>query len=190
MAQPQSQQPRQPHRLLALDPGERRIGVAVSDELGLYAHIRPAIILGRGVDALAEVARFVTAEQIDEVIVGLPLSLSGADSAQTASASEFARGLREHLAIPVTEWDERLSSVEASRAVTGPARRRPDFEPTAGRTVTGAVRHRWGAGDSHSGDTGRSPAGAAGRRSGKLDSASAGIVLQSVLDARRARAER
>jgi len=132
----------QPHRrLLGLDPGERRIGVAVSDELGMYAHPRPAIAAGPR--AVAEIARLVEAESITEVIVGLPLSLSGAESAQTRSACAFAASLRAHLSVPVTEWDERLSSVEAAREVRGSA-----------------------------------------RRSGELDSAAAGIVLQTVLDFR------
>jgi putative Holliday junction resolvase len=191
MAQPQPpQQPQRPHRLLALDAGERRIGVAISDELGLYAHVRPAIVVGRGISPLTEIARLVADERIDEVVVGLPLSLSGADSEQTAAARAFAAQLRDRLNIPVTEWDERLSSVEAGRTMSGPARRSPNFGASAGRTVSGAVRHRWGAGESTSGDSDRSATGASGRRSGKLDSASAGIVLQAVLDARRARAGR
>ncbi|MEO9255179.1 MAG: Holliday junction resolvase RuvX [Tepidiformaceae bacterium] len=190
MAQPLPRsQPQHPHRLLALDAGERRIGVAVSDELGLFAHVRPAIVLGRGVDAVQEVARIVDAEAVAEVVVGLPLSLSGADSEQTASARTFARQLRDHLAIPVTEWDERLSSVEASRTMGGTLRR-ADVSSRAGRTVTGSVRHRSGGSEANSGDGVRSSSGAAGRRSGKLDSASAGIVLQAVLDARRAKADR
>jgi putative Holliday junction resolvase len=142
-------QPR-PRRLLGLDPGERRIGVAISDELGLYAHARPAILSGRGADPVDAVARIVDEEQVDEVVVGLPLTLAGADSEQTRAARAFVRRLRERLGVPVTEWDERLSSVQAAQSVKG------------------AVR----------------------RRSGELDSAAAGVVLQAVLDARRVRAAR
>jgi putative Holliday junction resolvase len=73
----------------------------------MYAHPRPAIAAGpRAVD---EVARLVDAESIAEVIVGLPLSLSGADSAQTRFARDFEASLRARLSVPVTEWDERLS---------------------------------------------------------------------------------
>lgn len=190
MAQPpQPSQPPQPHRLLALDTGERRIGIAISDELGLYAHVRPAILLGRGVDALSEVVRIAEAAGVAEVVVGLPLSLSGADSEQTASARAFARQLRDRLAVPVTEWDERLSSAEAARTLDGTLRS-PDVVSKAGRTVTGGVRRRRGAAEAGAGGAGRTPTGAAGRRSGKLDSASAGIVLQAVLDARRPQADR
>lgn len=148
--QPQRpQQPQTPRRLLALDPGERRIGVAISDELGLYAHARAAIIVRGGADPIDRIAVLVADEHVDEVVVGRPLSLSGGESAQTAIAHAFAQHLRERLEIPVSEWDERLSSVEAGRSVGG-----------------------------------------ARRRTGELDSAAAAIVLQAVLDSRRARAIR
>lgn len=133
-------------RLLGLDPGTRRTGVALGDELGLFAHARPAI-LGDPARAVGEVVRIVEEEGIAEVIVGLPLALSGGETDQTRDARAFAARLRAALPVPVTEWDERLSSVEA------------------GRTVRGAAR----------------------RKSGELDSAAAAVVLQAVLDARRAR---
>lgn len=130
---------------MAIDPGSRRTGVAVSDELGLFAHPRPAIT-ATGADRLvAAVRALVEQEQVDEVIVGLPLSMSGADSAQTAEVRDLVLRLRRALTVPVTPWDERLSSVQAGRD----------------------VRDR--------------------TRSGALDSAAAAVVLQSVLDARRAR---
>ncbi|MCK9519775.1 MAG: Holliday junction resolvase RuvX [Dehalococcoidia bacterium] len=111
-----------PRRLLALDPGERRTGVAISDELGLFAHPRAALIRGRR-DLVDEVLRIVEEEGIDEVVVGLPLSMSGRESEQTRRAREFTARLRSRLSIPVTEWDERLSSVQAARTVTGRERR-------------------------------------------------------------------
>jgi putative Holliday junction resolvase len=115
-------QTHQPRRLLALDPGERRTGVAISDELGLFAHPRPALIRGQR-DVLDEIARIVAEEDIVEVVVGLPLSMSGGESEQTRRAREFSARLRGRLAVPVTEWDERLSSVEAARSVKGRERR-------------------------------------------------------------------
>lgn len=99
------------------------MGVAVSDELGLYAHPRPALI-GLGQGLVEAVARLVEDEGISEVIVGLPLRLSGGDSEQTASARALVASLRKRLRVPVTEWDERLSSVQAARAVKGSRRQR------------------------------------------------------------------
>ena len=131
--------------MLALDPGSRRTGVALSDELGMFAHPRPAIHSASMLLMVDEVVRLADADDVGEVVVGLPLSLSGRDSDQTVRVRELVRALRERLTVPVSTWDERLSSVEAARAVKGSAK----------------------------------------RKSGVLDSESAAIVLQAVLDSRR-----
>ncbi|HEY4669374.1 MAG TPA: Holliday junction resolvase RuvX [Tepidiformaceae bacterium] len=106
-----------PPRLLAIDPGSRRTGVAVSDDLGLFAHARPALVVAGEARLVEAVRELVEAEQADEVIVGLPLSMSGLDSAQTARVRDLVMRLRKVLPVPVTPWDERLSSVQARRDV-------------------------------------------------------------------------
>lgn len=99
---------------MALDPGSRRTGVAVSDELGLYAHPRPA--LHGGARAILEaVPALVEREGVGEVIVGLPLTLAGGDSDQTRAARALAERLRERLDVPVRTRDERLTTAEAAR---------------------------------------------------------------------------
>jgi putative Holliday junction resolvase len=166
MTQPPPPSP-YPRRLLCLDPGEKRTGVATSDELGLYAHARTAIRAASRGELLDAVAEIVAAEAVSEVVVGLPLSLTGEDSGQTNVVRELVAALRDRLAVPVSGWDERLSSVAAG--------------PLAGRDSGGAVRGAV-----------RKPRSTAAeamtrRRSGELDSAAAAVVLQSVLDSRRAR---
>jgi putative Holliday junction resolvase len=96
----------------------------VSDELGLFAHPRPALHVAGPGEVVAEVARLVAEEAISEVIVGLPLRLSGEDSEQTTRVRALVVRLREQLPVPVTEWDERLTTVQASRHARGSARRR------------------------------------------------------------------
>ncbi|MEO6398831.1 MAG: Holliday junction resolvase RuvX [Tepidiformaceae bacterium] len=146
MTTPQQQVPH-PRRVLALDPGSRRTGVALSDELGMFAHPRPAIVSASLQQMVDEVVRLVGADDIGEVVVGLPLSLSGSDSSQTETVRALVRTLRESLDVAVSTWDERLSSVQAAHTVRGAAK----------------------------------------RKSGDLDSQSAAIVLQAVLDSRRGR---
>jgi putative Holliday junction resolvase len=86
------------------------------------------------------IARLAESEGVAEVVVGLPLSLSGADSAQTALVRKIVAELRRRLAIPVTEWDERLSSVEAARIVTGAGRRRSgELDSAAAAVILQAV---------------------------------------------------
>src|SRR5215216_5290099 len=100
-------------RVLGLDAGERRIGVAISDpDRHLAVPLRSVITDGHGgeLDALATL---VHDEEIAEVVVWLPLSLSGGDSDQTARARAFGATLEQKLALPVHFWDERLSTQEA-----------------------------------------------------------------------------
>ncbi len=108
---------------MALDVGTRRTGVAISDDLGLYAHPRPAI--SGGLRALLDaLPALVSGEGACEVVVGLPLTLTGEDSAQTRATRAFVERLRERLDVPVSVWDERLTTVEAARYT--PSRRHRD----------------------------------------------------------------
>jgi putative transcription antitermination factor YqgF len=104
-------------RVLALDYGSARCGCAVSDPTGTLATpIEPVLRPGtrRGLDALAEVVR---AREVERVIVGLPLSLSGADTAQTRETREFAVRLARRLGegVPVALHDERFTTSMARR---------------------------------------------------------------------------
>jgi len=111
----------------------------VSDELGLYAHPRPAVV-ARGQAAIAAaIAQMAVAEDVSEIVIGLPLSMSGRDSSQTAESRGLARALRERLAVPVTEWDERLSSSEAARRVPGKRHRTGELDSEAASIILQAV---------------------------------------------------
>jgi putative Holliday junction resolvase len=103
-------------RILALDIGAKRIGVAVSDELGLLATPR-AVILRRSTDAaLDEIVRLARAEEASLVVVGLPISLDGQLHSQARTVQRFGERLRkrlEALQIPLVYADEMLSTVRA-----------------------------------------------------------------------------
>ena len=123
---------------MALDLGSRRTGVAVSDELGLFAHPRPALKGGTRV-LLDAIPTLVAGEEVEEVIVGLPRTLSGEDSAQTSATRAFVERLRERLDIPVTMWDERLSTVEAARYVPSGRHRDGSLDSAAAALLLQAV---------------------------------------------------
>ncbi len=98
-------------RILGLDAGDRRIGVAISDPNRSFAlPLRSIFADGAEVEAIQ---RLIAAEEVSELVVGLPLSLSGEDSAQTGRVREFAAQLEARLQLPVHLWDERLSTHEA-----------------------------------------------------------------------------
>jgi putative Holliday junction resolvase len=102
--------------VLALDYGSARCGCAVSDPTGsLATPIEPVLRAGtrRGIGRLRELVSQLGAER---VVVGLPLSLSGEDTAQTLEARGFAARLEQALTIPVELYDERFTTVLAQRA--------------------------------------------------------------------------
>lgn len=103
-------------RILALDIGAKRIGVAVSDELGLLATPRTVIFRRSTEAALDEIVRLAQAEEASLVVVGLPISLDGQLHSQAQTVQRFGERLRrrlEALQIPLVYADEMLSTVRA-----------------------------------------------------------------------------
>ena len=100
-------------RLLALDFGLKRIGVAVSDGLGMLAHpveTIDATQLDKVVECVGDLLREY---ETDAIIVGLPLNMDGSESAMSQRVRKFAATLHERLGVICTFWDERLSSAQA-----------------------------------------------------------------------------
>jgi putative Holliday junction resolvase len=102
---------------MGLDVGEVRIGVAISDETGLIA--RGLTTLRRvgwkqDLDALIQLA---DQHDVQEIVIGLPLNLDGSEGVQAGSVADFTQRLRAASPIPVSQWDERLSSVSAERVL-------------------------------------------------------------------------
>lgn len=102
-------------RLIGLDVGEARIGVAVSDPSGILASARTVLSRRPEEAALNTIERLVEEEEAEAIIVGLPRSLSGELHGQAARVQEFAEALRARVSVPVRYWDERLSTVAAER---------------------------------------------------------------------------
>jgi putative Holliday junction resolvase len=149
-------------RLLGLDAGERRVGVAISDPDQRLAVPLTTLDRGTGMAAWQELERLVRDEEVSGLVVGLPLSLTGEAGEQAERAREFAREAEKRLNLPVAFWDERLSSQEADRMLApgrgserGPGGRRRDRGPQ------------------------RRP------EKGATDQVAATIILQAFLDSRR-----
>lgn len=111
-------------RVMALDWGTRRIGIAVTDELGIAAHGLPTLErknIQRDLEALTDLIR---ERKIETVIVGNPLNMDGSRSSSTNLATRFARRLAKHAAVDVRMWDERLTSWSAAEAIGKASRKR------------------------------------------------------------------
>ena len=105
--------------ILALDYGERRIGVAISDELEIAAHRLPNIERDEAGSEFERIAELVAARSAGLVVVGMPLSMDGSMGTQAHKVAGFAKRLRSSLqGVPVETVDERLSSVQAHRALS------------------------------------------------------------------------
>jgi putative Holliday junction resolvase len=102
-------------RVLALDIGERRIGVAISDEEGILA--QPLLVIERKGTAtdVAHVVRLLQEQQAQEIVVGMPYTLRGQQAAAAKKVQSFVSALREAVHVPIILVDERLSTVEADR---------------------------------------------------------------------------
>jgi putative Holliday junction resolvase len=102
-------------RILGLDVGDRRIGVAVSDELGLTAQPVLTLVRKNRRQDLSSLARLVRKYGCTQVVVGNPLYMSGDVSPQALKAQAVAEDVRLQTGVTVTLWDERLSTTEAHR---------------------------------------------------------------------------
>jgi len=104
-------------RIAALDVGEARIGVAVSDELGLTA--QPVGVVRRvgGRRDLEEIGRMLAPYAPERLVVGLPLNMNGSEGPAAARVRAFAARIAEALGLPLEFWDERLTTVAAERAL-------------------------------------------------------------------------
>ena len=104
-------------RVLGVDFGHARIGVAVSDELGMLAHPLETIPAARLDAAAKRIAELAREKNVEHVVVGLPRHMNGAIGAAAADVNAFADKLRPLLPCPIIMWDERLSTTAAHRAL-------------------------------------------------------------------------
>ena len=156
-------------RLIALDVGDARIGVAVSDSMRFLASPYTTLYVDRGNEAKlwAEIQRCIDETEAGGLVIGLPISLDGQIHAQGERVQAFAERLKQHIDIPITFWDERLSTVEAERLL-------------AERNQQQRGRRQGGGGQGHRQGGGRA------KRRGKgheIDAMAATVILQEYLDA-------
>lgn len=102
-------------RVLALDVGSRRIGVAISDELGITAQGLETIQRQNKRRDLEALRQLLARYQVEQIVVGFPLRLSGAEGTQAAKMRAFAELLKSEFGVTVHLWDERWTSTEANR---------------------------------------------------------------------------
>lgn len=104
-------------RILGLDVGSKTIGVAVSDELGITAQGLKIIRRKSKEEDLKELSAIISQFKIEKIVVGLPKRMDGTLGSQAEIILAWIQWLRQKISLPVETWDERFSTVEASRTL-------------------------------------------------------------------------
>ncbi|HEY1495552.1 MAG TPA: Holliday junction resolvase RuvX [Candidatus Solibacter sp.] len=104
-------------RILALDLGKRRIGLAISDPLRITAQGLPNLVRTRIRDDLDALEQMVREREVGLVLLGNPINMKGTEGRQSVWVREFAIAMEKRTGVPVKLWDERLTSVEAGRVL-------------------------------------------------------------------------
>ena len=104
-------------RILALDLGKKRIGLAISDPLGITAQGLPNLNRTNKRSDLAALDALVREREVGLILMGNPINMRGAEGRQSGWVREFAADLQAWTKLPVKLWDERLTSVEAGRVL-------------------------------------------------------------------------
>ncbi len=126
-------------RVLGMDFGEKRVGLAISDSLGLTS--QPLGLIERRSDRqlVEEVRGVVREHEVRLVVVGHPVGLSNRDTARAKRARSLIRLLRSHLEVSVRKWDERLSTAQAERVLnetgTKPGRKKERRDVIAAQLI-------------------------------------------------------
>ena len=97
-------------RLLGIDPGKKRVGIAVCDENKIVATPYSTIIKNNFSNLLSEINKIISDNDIRGIVIGYPINMDGSPSQSSQSAKDLAINLSKNISIPITMWDERLSS--------------------------------------------------------------------------------
>ncbi len=104
-------------RILALDLGKKRIGLAISDPLGITAQGLPNLVRTNKRADLAALEQLIADREVGGILLGNPINMRGTEGRQSGWVHEFAAALEKYTGLPVKLWDERLTSVEAGRVL-------------------------------------------------------------------------
>ncbi len=100
-------------RLLGIDPGKKRVGIAISDENKLVSTPLKTIEKKNNIDLINEILEIIRENNVKGIVVGNPINMDGSKGPSSQSAKDFAKNLSNTISIPIVMWDERLSSQAA-----------------------------------------------------------------------------
>lgn len=104
-------------RILALDIGEKRVGVAISDPFRMFAQPLEVINIRGKSDLIGKIKKYLSSYDIEKIVIGNPLNKDGSQSRFSKKIGEIAKFISQHYNIPTVLWDERFSSEQAQRYI-------------------------------------------------------------------------
>src|SRR6478752_245474 len=129
-------------KVLGIDLGEARIGLAVSDDLGMLAHPLETIAV-KQTDPIRRIQEVVARDQITRIILGLPRNMDGTYGPAAEKTRAFAEKLKAAVPCPVQLWDERLTSVAAQRALHESGRNVKQSRPVIDQVAAQMILQGW-----------------------------------------------
>lgn len=123
-------------KYLGVDYGEKRIGLAISDETGLIASPMPVLKVKSLPDAVKKLQRIVKNQNVDKLIIGLPLNQKGGETQQSIKTRYFAQAFENTNGTEVEFWNESYTSAQAKKTSTkGTSRKRKNLDSEAARII-------------------------------------------------------
>jgi len=107
-------------RILSLDVGRKKIGMALSDALGITAQGLQTLLRKNKNSDLEQIKKIIREMNVSKVIVGLPLNMDGTEGPMAREIYDFVERLKGEIGLPVELWDERLTTIQAERALLEP----------------------------------------------------------------------
>jgi putative Holliday junction resolvase len=102
-------------RILAIDHGTKRMGIAISDELQMLAQPVEFILAEPFADFLARLKELMREKEVELIVVGMPRNMNGSYGPAALKVQDFVAALKNAVTVPIRTWDERLTSVQANR---------------------------------------------------------------------------
>ena len=129
-------------RVLGIDYGDARVGIAISDELGFMAHPLETIEVKR-VPAIPRICALAAERDIETIVVGLPRNMDGSHGPSAEKAKKFADELRAAVPCKVVSWDERLTTVSAKRSLQEAGRKARDQKHIIDQAAAQVILQSW-----------------------------------------------
>jgi putative Holliday junction resolvase len=104
-------------RILAIDHGQRRIGMAISDPFRITAQSLPTLTIQNSEELFSVIKNIIQEQSVAEIVVGMPYNLKGEKTASAENVEKFILQLNATFQLPVHQWDERWSTIEAHRTI-------------------------------------------------------------------------